>query len=157
MLWKVPSWSILKIRFFKKYAGKFWRGRKEQARDTELFTITEKQKAQSKNVDIFVDLLSEGRIVEALASNLHFMDMFNLSSTCRAIREALGSSAKELEPYENLRVMSCDDGSKITCWTCKSQICCVSAVPPYAWLDRVQELTYQTGLSNPASECDQPH
>ena len=127
MLWKAPGWSILRIRFFKRYTGKFRRSRMEQSYDAELVTISEKQKPQPASVDIFIHLLNEERILKALGSNLHFVDVLNLSSTCKAVRRALVSPSKEFEPHENLRVLSCEDGSKLTCSTCNSQICRVSA------------------------------
>ncbi|KIW99882.1 uncharacterized protein Z518_10810 [Rhinocladiella mackenziei CBS 650.93] len=114
VLWKGPIWSILKMRYFRRFTMKFWHGSRHRSPKTELSVFSEKQKPQPSSVDKFVGLLHEDRIQEGIAAKLHFVDLVNLSSTCKSVRQALVSPSKNVDSHENLRILSCTEGRVAT-------------------------------------------
>jgi len=125
LFWKGPSWSYLNIKFSKRYASKFWQGRKSSSM-TELNPIDKKPRFQSADKETSADKSTQDPGVDELASNLHFVDMLYMISMGESTHPAVAATPENPDIYENLRVLSCTDGSKRTCWTCDNQICDVS-------------------------------
>lgn len=125
LFWKGPSWSYLTIKFSKRYASKFWQGRKSSF-TTELNTMDTEPRFQPADKETSADKSAESPGVNQLASNLHFVDMLYRYSIGQSTHPAVAVTPDNPDIYENLRVLSCTDGLKRTCWTCDNQICDVS-------------------------------
>lgn len=123
IFWKGPVWTILKTRYAKRYTFKFWRGHKTSSTDSELKVFNEKHKPQTKSAELLCRLLGEDVIKKRIASDLHYIDIVNLNLTCKTVHRSLIATGRGSEIYEELRIQSCDQGSKVTCWTCVNQVC----------------------------------
>ena len=60
-----------------------------------------------------------------IALNLHYTDIVNLSLASKDLRQAVFPSPILATRSEELRIQSCENGSKAQCWICTSQICSV--------------------------------
>lgn len=123
VFWKGPAWSILRGRYAKRFMFKFWRGRRGQDDGRELDAFDEKKTLQSVPVQALARLLEEDKVRHAIASNLHYIDMMNLNLTCRRVHRSLVPGPRAPEIYQQLRIWSCEPGSKKNCWICVAQVC----------------------------------
>lgn len=85
--------------------------------------MDEKPMFQPADKETSADKSTQDLGVDELASNLHFVDMLYMNSMGKSTHPAVAATPDNPDIYENLRVLSCTDGSKRTCWTCDNQIC----------------------------------
>ena len=123
VLWQAPAWSILRGRYAKRFMFKFWRGHRGQDDDLEFDAFDEKKRPQSKSVQALSHLLQHDNVRIAISSNLHYIDMMNLNLTCKEIHQSLIPAGRSSDIYQQIRIWSCESGSKTQCWICVSQVC----------------------------------
>ncbi|KIV92527.1 hypothetical protein PV10_03818 [Exophiala mesophila] len=129
VLWKAPAWSILRGRYAKRFMFKFWRGHRGQDDDLEFDVFDEKKRPQSKSVQALAHLLQHGNVRIAISSNLHYIDIMHLNLTCKEIHQSLIPAGRSSDIYQQLRIWSCESGSKTQCWICVSQVCKSCQIP----------------------------
>jgi hypothetical protein len=81
----------------------------------------------------FHDMLADDAIAEKIASNLHFVDIANLSCTSGPVRQTMHGDKKKPSD-KRLQLFceaACEGGEKSECWACARMICKVSALPHF--------------------------
>jgi len=58
-----------------------------------------------------------------VAYKLHYVDLINLSLVSKSLREVIFGKSDLATRSEDLRLYTCEDGSKSQCWICNTQIC----------------------------------
>lgn len=61
--------------------------------------------------------------LKIIAYKLHYVDLVNLSLVSKSLHEAIFPTADLGVRSEELRIYTCEDGSKSQCWVCNIQIC----------------------------------
>ena len=74
--------------------------------------------------------LGNDAILGKIASHLHYIDVINLSLTCRSMYQTICPMNGHSKRFELLCIASCSDGSKEECWGCARQICEVTNNKP---------------------------
>ena len=70
-------------------------------------------------------ILRHDKVVRALAANLHYSDVVNISLTSRAARGLITGAGPEpiRDRVSQLRTATCLTGAKYSCWACARTIC----------------------------------
>ncbi|KAI0437300.1 hypothetical protein F4803DRAFT_539317 [Xylaria telfairii] len=112
------------VLFFASSYAKHWlhyKGAKtkQNARDT-LALVPRRHHREAKQKGLRA-VLSQEKVIEQIARQLHYVDVVNLSLASRGIREAvfLRQGVDETHP----RYYSCWGNKKYDCWACGIQVC----------------------------------
>lgn len=115
--------------FFASSYAKHWlhyKGSKTKQNARDALALVPRHHKEGKEKGLRA-VLSQEKVVERIARQLHYADVVNLSLASRGIREAVfpRQGVDERHP----RYYSCWGNKKYDCWACGIQVCAVRNVP----------------------------
>ena len=120
-LWAMtPSALQSKLHYAWRYIVKFTQ--RTPIQDMRLHAFPKTRSKPDTNSERLASFLQMD-IISLIATRLHYVDLVSLSLVSKGVRKAIFPPSAATHTAEQLRILTCDAGTKSQCWSCNKQIC----------------------------------